>query len=91
VTLAGTHAGEQTAAALVLATTAGGLAAIIVSRLAAGRGAATLAAEQAGGRFLLSAHHGETNQGHQHGDRRQHDTIHLKLLPRSKREKQNAR
>jgi hypothetical protein len=70
------HPLEQTAA-LVLTTATGRLTANR-GRLAASGGAATaLAAKQAGGGFLILAHHGETNHGHQHGDRPQNDTIHL--------------
>ena len=79
-TAAITHPLEQ-AAALVLATAADRLTADRL-RLAASRRAATLAAEQAGGRFLIFAHHGKPDHGHQNGDRRQNDTIHLELLPR---------
>ena len=50
-------------------------------RFAASRLAA-LAAEQAGVGLLIFTDHGETNHGDQDGDRRQNDTIHLKLLPR---------
>jgi hypothetical protein len=77
VTLAGTHAGEQAAAALVLAA-AGRFAAGRSSRLAAG-GLAALVAEQTSRSFLIIAHHGKTNRGHQHGDRQHHSTIHLKI------------
>jgi hypothetical protein len=76
VTLLGLHAGEQAATALVLLATArGGLAAGGLG-LAARRLAALLA-EQAGRGFLILTHHCETNQGHQHGDRRQNNTIHF--------------
>jgi hypothetical protein len=80
VALAGTHAGEQAAPALVLAAAGSGLTAARL-RLAAS-GLAALAAEQTGGRFLILTHHGETNQGHQDGDRRQNDTIHLQTPPK---------
>jgi hypothetical protein len=76
VALAGTQAGEQAAAALVLRRFAAGRS----SRLAAG-GLAALVAEQAGRRFLILAHHGETNHGHQHGNRPNNSTIHLKTPP----------
>jgi hypothetical protein len=75
VALAGAHAGEQTAAALVLAATGGGAAGIL--RWFAASGLAALAAKQTGGRFLILAHHGESHHGDQHGDRPHHDTIHL--------------
>jgi hypothetical protein len=65
---------------LVLAA-ADGLAADRGSRFAAG-GLAALVAEQAGVGLLILTDHGETNHSHQDGDRRQNDTIHLKLLPR---------
>jgi hypothetical protein len=76
VALAGAHPGEQ---ALTSAVTGGGLAAARF-RLAAS-GLAALAAEQTGRRFLILTQHGETNQGHQHGDRRQNNTIHLQTPP----------
>jgi hypothetical protein len=86
VTLAGTPTSEQAAAALVLAAagrrTAGRCTA---GRLATGWLAA-LVAKQAGRRFLILAHHGETNHGHQHGNRPSNGTIHLKnLLPRERK------
>jgi hypothetical protein len=65
---------------LVLAA-ADGLAADRGSRFAAS-GLAALAAEQAGVGLLILTDHGETNHGDQDGNRRQNDTIHLKLLPR---------
>ena len=74
---------------LVLAT-AGGLAADRSSRFAAG-GLAALAAEQAGVGLLIFTNHGETNHGDQDGDRRQNDTIHLKILPRECGKKQLSR
>jgi hypothetical protein len=80
VTLAGAHAGEQAAAALVLTAAADGLAAV-VDRLAASGLAALPAAEQAGVGLLIFAHHGKPDHGHQHGDRRNDDTIHLKSPP----------
>jgi hypothetical protein len=85
VALAGAHAGEQAAATLLAAAgrfTAGR------GRLAAG-GLATLAAEQTGRRFLILAHHGKPDHGHQHGDRPHNDTIHLDLLPRVTEQKCN--
>jgi hypothetical protein len=64
----------------VLAAATGWLAADRL-RLAACRGTAAAAAlEQAGGRFLIFAHHGKPDHGHQHGDRPHDDTIHLDLL-----------
>ena len=77
--LLGAETGEQTTAMLLAA--AGGLAADRSSRFAAG-GLAALAAEQAGVGLLILTDHGETNHGDQDGNRRQNDTIHLKLLPR---------
>jgi hypothetical protein len=62
------------AAADRLAANGGGR--LTASRLAA------LAAEQAGVGLLILTDHGETNHGDQDGNRRQNDTIHLKLLPR---------
>jgi hypothetical protein len=62
VALLGTHAGEQTAAALVLVTaTALGDAAVVVSGLTTGGLAALAAAEQAGRGLLIFAHHREPN------------------------------
>jgi hypothetical protein len=60
----------------VLATAAGRRLAAARGGLAAG-GLAALAAEQTGGGLLLFANHRVTNQGHQHGDRRHNNTIHL--------------
>src|SRR5690606_3171124 len=53
-------------------------------------GLAALAAEQAGVGLLIFTDHGETNHGDQDGDRRQNDTIHLKLLPRESGKKIRA-
>jgi hypothetical protein len=82
VALAATHAGEQAAAALVFAAAADRLTADLGGRLAAGGLAAAAAAtlEQTGSRFLILAHHGKPDHGHQHGDRPHDDTIHLDLL-----------
>jgi hypothetical protein len=77
VALAGLPASEQAAAALVLAAT-GRFATGRSGRFAAG-GLAALVAEQAGRRFLILAHHGETNHGYQHGNRPNNGTIHLKI------------
>lgn len=74
---------------LVLAA-ADGLAADRSSRFAASWLAA-LAAEQAGVGLLILTNHGETNHGDQDGNRRQNDTIHLKLLPRECGKKQLSR
>jgi hypothetical protein len=74
----------------MLLAAAGGLAADRGSRLTAS-GLAALAAEQARVGLLIFADHSETNQGDQDGNRRQNDTIHLKLLPRGCGKKQLSR
>ena len=88
VTLLGTETGKQPTAMLLVLATADGLAADRGSRFAAG-GLAALAAEEARVGLLIFTDHCETNQGHQDGDRRQNDTIHLKLLPREAEQKQS--
>jgi hypothetical protein len=75
------HPLEQ-AAATMLASATGGLTAGGFRLATSGGAAAAATLEQAGGRFLVLAHHRKANHGHQHGDRPQHDTIHLELLPR---------
>lgn len=88
--LLGAETGKQTTAMLLVLAAADGLAADRGSRFAASRLAA-LAAEQAGVGLLILTDHGETNHGDQDGNRRQNDTIHLKLLPRECGKKQLSR
>jgi hypothetical protein len=76
VALASAETGEQPLATTVARS---GLAAARLWFAASGLAAA--AAEQAGRRFLIVTHHREPNQGHQDGDRRQNDTIHLQTPP----------
>jgi hypothetical protein len=74
--LAGAETGKQAHPAAVAG---GGLAA--AGLWLAASGLAALPAEQTSRRLLILTHHRETNQGHQHGDRRQNDAIHLRTPP----------